>query len=277
MVLTYFAFFVLFSFSFAQRGCESGRTQCPTSPPYDPVNITADSTYRYITTAGCPPYSNPHWTNPATACTSIEQKFTFPLVPKIAPTPIPAGEPYARYDGILYLKEDPSPIMGPLGVLTSGVKVFGVGSPCGYSSKCPSEGAPTKYVDAVESEGHTVDQCGGHAAPTNDYHIHSSIGINTTEGQTKCVVPTDTPGQHSPLIGWIFDGYGLYGQYSEGGVRPTNLDSCGGHTHEINGTDVYHYHIPNSYPWSIGCFKGCPLVGNNRREFPALLAKYGCQ
>ena len=225
--------------------------------------------------AGCPPYDNPKWTNPAEACTSIEQQYTFPLVPKLAPTPIPAGEPYGRYEGILYLKEDPAPIFGPLGVLTNGVKVFGVGSPCGYSSRCPDEGAPTKYVDAVESEGHTVDQCGGHAAPTHDYHIHSSIGINTTTGQTRCGVNVDTPGQHSPLIGWIFDGYGLYGRYSEGGKVPTDLDSCGGHTHAINGTSIYHYHMPNSYPWSIGCFKGCPYVGNNEREF-GNFTRYGC-
>ena len=105
---------------------------------------------------------------------NISSNIVLPLNPTRAKTPIPVGEPYGRYDGILYLKESPAPIFGALGVLTNGVMVFGVGSPCGYSSKCPEDGAPTKYVDAVESEGHTVDQCGGHAAPTNQYHIHSN-------------------------------------------------------------------------------------------------------
>ena len=82
-------------------------------------------------------------------------------------------------------------------------------------------------------------------------------------------------GQHSPLIGWIFDGFGLYGQYSVNGVVPTDLDQCGGHTHDINGSMVYHYHMPNSFPWSIGCFTGCPYIENNPREF-ANLTQYGC-
>lgn len=269
---------VCLDYSLAQpsRGCTVGRTVCPTSSPYDTVSITTDSTYRYVKTTGCPPYDNPHWTNPATACTRRQQLYTFPLKPTDATEPIPVGVPYERYKGILYLKEDPSPMLGALGVLTNGVMIFGVGSPCGYSSECPQDGAPTKYVDAVESEGHTVDQCGGHAAPTNDYHIHSGVGINTTSMQQKCVVSLDIPGQHSALLGWIFDGYGFYGRYSGGGILPTDLDACRGHTHDINGIKVYHYHMPdNVFPWTIGCFKGCPLSSNNQHELQNL-TKYGC-
>ena len=129
-----------------------------------------DDQYRYVKTDGYPPYKNPKWTNPGHACIQ-DLTFKLPLTPKNAKEhiPWPVVEPYGRFEGILYLKEDPPPIFGAMGVLRSGVMVFGVGSPCGYSSKCPEDGAPTKYVDAVESERHTVDQCGGHAAPTGQY------------------------------------------------------------------------------------------------------------
>ena len=272
---TAFVFLLSVTVALSQNQCPPNEDRCPTSPPYKSPTITTSGSYRYVETTGCPPYDNPRWTNPVAACIQNKQ-YVLPLNPTRAQTPIPVGEPYGRYDGILYLKESPAPIFGALGVLTNGVLVFGVGSPCGYSSKCPEDGAPTKYVDAVESEGYTVDQCGGHAAPTNNqYHIHSNIGINTTTGQKQCLVNVDVPGQHSPLIGWIFDGFGLYGQYSVNGVVPTDLDQCGGHTHDINGSMVYHYHMPTSFPWTIGCFTGCPYVENNPREF-ANISQYGC-
>lgn len=254
-----------------------GKTQCPSSAPYNTVKITTNGTFRYVQTSECPPYKNPSWTNPAHACV-FESTYRIPTNPKMAKTQIPVGEKQEVFEGITYLKEDPEPILGVLGVLKTGVNIFGVGSPCGFSSKCPDQGAPTKWVDAVESEGHTVDFCGGHPAPTNQYHIHSGVGFNSSAGRETCQLPQDKPGEHSELLGWIFDGYGMYGRYSLGGKLPTDLDECHGHTHEIEGVSVYHYHIPDAFPWTIGCFKGCPEVSNNPREFAFTVDndKYGC-
>jgi hypothetical protein len=207
-----------------------------------------------------------------------EKTFSIPINPKMATTPIPVGEIQEVFEGITYLKEDPQPMLGVLGVLKNGVNIFGVGSPCGFSTKCPNEGAPTEWVDAVDAEGHTVDFCGGHAAPTNQYHIHSGIGFDTNAGREACQLPLDTPGKHSELLGWMFDGYGLYGRYSLCGLLPTDLDECHGHTHEIDGVSVYHYHIPDAFPWTIGCFKGCPEVSNNPGQFTFTVNndEYGC-
>ena len=181
------------------------------------------------------------------------------------------------YDSITYLKEDPKPILGAMGVLTNGVNIFGVGSPCGYSSKCPSDGGPSMWVDAVESEGHTVDFCGGHAAPTHQYHIHSGIGMVSNDQRAACELSIDVKGEHSELLGWMFDGYGLYGKYSLNGTLPNDLDSCGGHTHIIRDVEQYHYHIPDAFPWTIGCYHGCPEVTNNPRELSFSQGdKYGC-
>lgn len=146
--------------------CPNGVQACPGSPPYNPVTITTDSTHRIVATSTCPPYDNPNWQNPASAC-HLDATYRIPLIPKFAVQPIPVGTALARFDNILYLTDDPRPLLGALGVLRNGVNIFGVGSPCGFSTDCPADGtgAPSNYVDAVESEGHTTDQCGAHASP----------------------------------------------------------------------------------------------------------------
>ena len=56
----------------------------------------------------------------------------------------------------------------------------------------------------------------------------------------------------------------MFGPRDVGGVNVTNamLDECHGHSHSIqwdNATvDMYHYHLNNEYPYSIGCFRGTP-------------------
>ncbi len=66
--------------------------------------------------------------------------------------------------------------------------------------------------------GHTVDGCGGHPAPTHQYHVHSGIGMETSDLRKTCGLPVDEPKTHSELLGWMFDGYGLYGKYSLNGM-----------------------------------------------------------
>jgi YHYH protein len=85
------------------------------------------------------------------------------------------------------------------------------------------------------------------------YHYHSV---------TSCVRASDTPGQHSPLVGYAKDGFGLYGNLGEDGKVLTNadLDECHGHAHAIvwNGalTTLYHYHATREYPYTLGCYRG---------------------
>ncbi len=139
-----------------QMTCSQSRlTQCPTSAPFRYPTITTDENYRYIETIQCPPYPGPGWTNPAQAC-EFYNMYHIPLHPRKANGTISVGEKLSVYNDITYLKEDPKPIMGVMGVLLNGVNVFGVGSPCGYSSKCPQDGGPSKYVDAVEAEGKSM-------------------------------------------------------------------------------------------------------------------------
>ena len=102
-----------------------------------------------------------------------------------------------------------------------------------------------------------LDECWGHPYNTQ-YHYHAY--------SWKCFPNQGDPSQHSPLFGYAIDGFGVFGPRGENGVPVTNadLDECHGHTHTIDWdgvqTEMYHYHLNNQYPYSIGCFRGTPAA-----------------
>ncbi len=104
--------------------------------------------------------------------------------------------------------------------------------------------------DAVSTE--IQDQCQGHPHTGGIYHYHS---------YSTCLEDQDGTG-HSDLIGYVLDGFGLYGPYGENGEVLTNedLDVCHGHTHSIEWdgemVEMYHYHSTFEYPYTVGCFRG---------------------
>ena len=127
----------------------------------------------------------------------------------------------------------PSPscvAVGAIGVTTNGVVLYNA--------------ADARGNDAVAHE--IVDAHGGHPAQT-DYHYH--------------FVPerldTKLPDGHSGIIGYIRDGFAIYGYYGVGAVELSNrdLDECHGHSH---GTLGYHYHATMEYPYTVGCYRGTP-------------------
>jgi hypothetical protein len=100
------------------------------------------------------------------------------------------------------------------------------------------------------------DECDGHPQISGFYHYHSL---------SDCIEDTSTSG-HSSLVGYAFDGYGIYGYYGEDGAEVTNedLDQCHGHTHVIEWdgqmVEMYHYHATHEFPYVVGCFHGEPAV-----------------
>lgn len=121
--------------------------------------------------------------------------------------------------------------LGAIGVTLNGVVLYNA--------------ADARGNDAVAHE--IVDEHGGHPAQT-DYHYHfvpERLDASTA-GNT-----------HSGIIGYIRDGFALYGYRGEGGVELSNadLDECHGHSH---GTLGYHYHATIEYPYTIGCYRGTP-------------------
>ena len=140
-------------------------------------------------------------------------------------------------------------------------------------------GECTADNDAVVEEGGTFDACSGHATGQGDYHYHIA---------PACLLDQlggyhDVAG-HSPLIGWAFDGFPVYGPYGVGaelilGCAHSDadgadcVDACNGHAqHEVDGY-LYHYHLlgpvgdlssapvdplpsADMSPYTIGCLKG---------------------
>jgi len=72
---------------------------------------------------------------------------------------------------------------------------------------------------------------------------------------------TESPYKNNTLVGYAFDGLGIYGPGNEDGKMVTDdqLDVCHGHVGKVlwNGKikKMYHYHLNYKFPYSIGCFK----------------------
>lgn len=130
---------------------------------------------------------------------------------------------------------------GPSGISLSGSAIY--------------HGSSTLGNDASAHE--ILDKFGGHTDGTETYHYH----YPTQELQDH-ITPNDTG--HSELMGYMLDGFGIYGPKGENGelLKSADLDECHGHTHPVlwDGVmvDLYHYHWTYDFPYNIGCYKGTP-------------------
>ncbi len=94
-----------------------------------------------------------------------------------------------------------------------------------------------------------LDACGGHVDPSGYYHWHfgaESIQTNLDEAgaDVACGVDQDV----EALLGFAYDGYGIYGP-EEGGAVATDLDKCSGHVSETTEFgEAYHYHLSYDSP-----------------------------
>jgi len=98
-----------------------------------------------------------------------------------------------------------------------------------------------------------IDACNGH--PLQDgatYHYH---------GVPYCITEmVDVAGEHSRLIGFMLDGFPVYGPQDVNGEAPTDLDACSSHfgpTPEFP-EGIRHYHLTETAPYSIDCYVGTP-------------------
>jgi hypothetical protein len=105
-----------------------------------------------------------------------------------------------------------------------------------------------------------MDRCCGHPSPDNRYHYHK---------YPVCVKSpfVDEGDEHSPLIGFAFDGFPIYGPYESKGVmakdlKTNALDELNMHYDEERG---WHYHVtPGKFPYVIGGYAG----ETDARNFP---------
>lgn len=154
------------------------------------------------------------------------QNFTYnlPSNPQVAETPSCVG-------------------LGAIGILTNGILLF--------------NGLDDAGRDAVAHE--TQDTCNGHPDGQQRYHYHSI---------TSCITAKATGS--STLVGYAMDGFGIYVERDNKGNLPTNadLDACHGRTSAVEwdgqSVTMYHYDATLEYPYTVGCFKGKPVVTNTR-------------
>jgi hypothetical protein len=127
--------------------------------------------------------------------------------------------------------------MGMVAVARNGVAIF-------HALDLDGRDAPAYEIQ---------DACNGHPEITGQYHYHD---------HSACLRDAAPAAEHSELLGYAIDGFGLYGLRGEGGTTlvTNDLDDCHGHTHEIDWDGVprslYHYHMTPDYPYTLGCLRG---------------------
>lgn len=157
--------------------------------PANVQKIQYSQKYVYIGCSGIPAYSIGPWPHDPNA--AAEQDFEFKL-PRS-----PQEETSSKL----------STPLGPEGVLINGVAMFNSKDANSYNNQ------DVWHSNAVVVEASSFDSCLGHPQAIGIYHHHQN---------PVCLYNMD-PTKHSPIIGYAFDGYPVYGAYGY-----ANPDGTGG-------------------------------------------------
>ncbi|CAM9684213.1 unnamed protein product, partial [Scytosiphon promiscuus] len=153
-----------------------------------------------------------------------------------------------------------SMVAGPVGMMINGVAV--------YSSYAEERAATTYGASATKLYAGDIDLCGGSTDQYGVYHYHNTPGCLQEQAMKANNLTLD---DHSPVLGWAFDGFPIYGQLGPGGVEMLMcnstgadetfcLDECGGYEGNITGVDafLYRYYMTCGFdeayfPFTINC------------------------
>jgi hypothetical protein len=122
---------------------------------------------------------------------------------------------------------------GQIGIFVDGVEMFNSWDAYYWNGTADVSGGGggTGYWnrDAYVNEGATFDAGNAHQQNTGTYHYHANpialrylLGDHVTYNPATKTYAEDTnpPTQHSPILGWVADGFPVYGPY--GYSNPTN-------------------------------------------------------
>lgn len=198
---------------------------------YGASSITSDGTYVTIKTTGTPDHKSVYYPTSNSLYENFSGKtfggYTFSKNPNSISTKnytfkIPINP---KVDN----SHSTTPL-GPIGVSLNGVPFFNQ-----YAG--PNQPLSGEVV--------SFDQYYGHPAQGGDYHYHVEPIYLTTVKLTK-----------SALLGFLLDGFPVYGPTEEDGTSVTNslLDDYHGHTHVTVDypKGIYHYHITDADPYING-------------------------
>ncbi len=131
--------------------------------------------------------------------------------------------------------------LGEVGMTVDGVRIFDANDAFSYSNPSGRDADPRGGIgqgdhiwlrDAYVNEGITFDAGQGHQQNWGRYHYHAEaialryeLGdhVDFDAGTKTYHESPGAPVKHSPIIGWLHDGYPLYGPY--GYANATNADS----------------------------------------------------
>ncbi len=97
--------------------------------------------------------------------------------------------------------------LGHIGIMTNGVSLFNAKDGMSWQNQ------NIWLRNAIVAEGPSFDDCLGHPAPNGEYHNH----LNPT-----CLYDETDFQNHSPIIGYAFDGFPIYGA-----IGRANADGTG--------------------------------------------------
>ena len=202
---------------------------------HDPGSDTHPAGFLVIRSQGYPNHPTAIFPNTGNPNTIQVQDFTFrlPLEPRLSATTTRLP-------------------MGPIGTALNGVVFF---NPFEQGGMNAVEGYAEVWLDA----------CCGHPQQTGVYHYHKYPSCVKSPFQ-------DDGKQHSPIIGFAWDGFPVHGPYETAGIMAHQsdahaspdvaLDACNGHSDSSRG---YHYHAtPGRFPYLLGGYRGVVEPGNNR-------------
>ena len=156
----------------------------------DVLQLCYDNNYVYIRSNGLASYTMGPWLQNPNVPSAHSATYRFPRNPMEE-----TGTKTA------------TPTVGAEGVAINGVKIYGVGDSRSYNSvsgQNDSNGDDLWHGDAWASEGQTMDANGsGHPDQMGNYHYHA----------TPVDFYTDPSSSHSPIIGYSFDGFPIYGPF----------------------------------------------------------------
>jgi hypothetical protein len=144
-----------------------------------------------------------------------------------------------------------SAVDGPIGVAINGVPIF---NPCKQGG---CQNGDTKVLGEL-------DVCNGHAGRADDYHYHAAP-VCLMAGRTSSYWDTHP-------VGWALDGFAIYGYNDPSGTVAARDNVCGGNTGAVsNGPPGYSYHVTETSPYILSCFRGTPspdLAGQSAKFAP---------
>jgi len=199
---------------------------------YGASSITSDGTYITIKTNGVPDHKSPYYptNNPLYEAYSGTTfgGYTF------AKNPNQIATQSFTFKIPVNPKVDANHAATPLGVI--GLALNGVALFNQYAG--PNN-------QALTGEIASFDKYYGHPQNTGQYHYHVEPLYLTTVKSTK-----------SGLVGFLLDGFPVYGPQEESGttVTSSNLDAYHGHTHATLDfpAGIYHYHFTADAPYLNG-------------------------